>query len=476
MEFNRSNIMAFPMPPTLAFATAADDLRALVHGSVYTPGDVGFDEARLAWNRAIDQHPAYVVMAERAWDVVQAVQFAREQGLGVAAQGTGHGLVKAADGAMLINMARMGAIEIDAQAQSAWVEAGVLWGDVLAKAQEVGLAPLLGSSPNVGVVGYTLGGGMGWLARKYGFAADSVIFMEVVTSDGHLRRISPTDNRDLFWAIRGGGAGFGVVTGMEIKLYPVTTVFGGNMMFPAANAKGAFQIYRDWVETLPDEFTTSIALMNFPPIPQMPEFMRGKSFVIVRGLYSGAPEKGEGLMRVWRDWGVNPVVDSFRIMPFAEVASVSQDPLDPMPSNHTGALLHELSDEVVDIVLDYMVSGKSPIMMAEFRHGGGAIARVDGVNNAIGNREAQFYLFAGGLTPTPEAFLAFEQYAARFKAELQPYTTGGMYLNFTAESDKLAHPEAAYSAESYARLQALKTQYDPENHFRFGFNIAPKGE
>jgi FAD/FMN-containing dehydrogenase len=464
--------MDMPMIPSMSYATAVDDLRAQVHGAVYERGDAGYEEARLAWNRSNDQNPAYIVMPERAWDVVEAVQFARDYDLKVAVQGTGHGLVRAtADDAVLINMERMGGIEINAEAQSAWVEAGVLWGDVLEQAQVVGLAPLLGSSPNVGVVGYTLGGGMGWLARKYGLSADSVIFMEVVTADGRLRRISPVQNADLFWAIRGGGAGFGIVVGMEIKLYPVTEVFGGNMMFPAQYAKEAFRIYREWAATLPDEFTTAINIMNFPPAPQVPEPVRGKSFVIVRGLYSGAPEEGEAMMDVWYKWQT-PVVNSFRAMQFAEAPRVSQDPLDPMPARTVSEVVYELSDELVDVLCEYMLNGKSPIAFVEFRQGGGAIARVDQSQNAIGNRDAGFFMEGVGMTPTPEAVLAFEQYAERFKNDLKPFSTGGMYLNF-AGREKTLHPEKAYAPEVYQRLRALKAQYDPENRFTYGFNITP---
>lgn len=460
---------------TVAQLTQAslDDLRLRIQGDVLTPGDARYEDARKTWNRALDQHPALIIVAQHASDVVAAVRFASKANLGISIQSTGHGVILPADGNLLIVTSRMNNVRVDAVNQTAWVEAGVKWGQVLEQTQAVGLAPLLGSSPTVGVVGYTLGGGMGWLARKYGLAADSVRYFELVTPGGQLVRASATEHSDLFWGLRGGGGNFGVITGMEIQLYPVTTVYGGSMIYPIAQAKAVLARYRDWIASAPDELTTSIALMNFPPIPAVPEFLRGQSAVMVHGCYAGDPGDGEALVRPWLDWSA-PIANTFHSMPFSEVASISNDPVDPLPAASTGAWLRNFSDEVIDILINYGVSvnGSSPITKTEIRHAGGAIARVDPQTGAYGHRDSELIINLISTIPTAEARDRVAQYTADIKAVLQAHLTGGVYMNFLAGDEARARTKDAYAPEAYARLVALKTQYDPENRFRFSFNLA----
>jgi FAD/FMN-containing dehydrogenase len=311
-------------------------------GSYYLPDHPEYDQARKAFNLTVDQHPALILVPATPSDVVEAVNFARQQRLGIAVQSTGHGVVHPADGGLLILTHQLADVRVNAAAMTAWVGAGARWGSVLEKTREHGLAPLLGSSPGVGVVGYTLGGGMGWLARKYGMALDSVNAFELVTPEGSLLMASHTENADLFWALRGGGGNFGVVTGMEIRLYPVTTVYGGNLIYPASDAHEVMARYSQWVTSLPDEMTTSIALMNMPPIPAVPEPLRGKSVIMVRGCYCGPLEQGEALLQPWREWK-SPLIDAFGAMPFSQVATISSDPLDPVPVVNNGAWLNDLS-------------------------------------------------------------------------------------------------------------------------------------
>lgn len=460
---------------TVAQLTRAslDDLRAQVQGEVLTPGDARYEEARRAWNLSVEQHPALIVVALQAADVAAAVRFAGKAGLGVAVQSTGHGIMRPADGNLLIITSRLIGLRIDAQNQTAWIAAGMKWGAVLEQAQAVGLAPLLGSSPTVGVVGYTLGGGMGWLARKYGMAVDSVNYFEVVTPDGQLVRASATENSDLFWGLRGGGGNFGVITGMEIKLYPVTTVYGGSLIYPAEHAKAVFTRYRDWIASAPDDLTTSIAIMNFPPIPAVPEFLRGRSAVMVNGCYAGDPADGEALVQSWLDW-LAPIASTFRTMPFSDVVAISNDPVDPLPGSSTGAWLRGLSDEAIDILIQYAVS--SPITKTEIRHAGGAIARVDRQANAYGNRESELLLNLIGMVPTHEARHTLHQYNTEFKRALEPHLTGGVYINFLEGDEARARTKDAYSPDAYARLAALKAKIDPDNRFRFSFHITPDGD
>ncbi|GIK36811.1 MAG: FAD-linked oxidase [Chloroflexota bacterium] len=461
---------------TTSFSMAQElQLRPAIQGTVITPDDPQYDEARQAWNLSVDQRPAMIVIADGVEDVVGAVRFATQAGLNLTVQGTGHGVVRPANDSLLLITSKMKTVRVDAAAQTAWVEAGVKWGEVLEKTQAVGLAPLLGSSPDVGVVGYTLGGGYGWLGRKYGLATDSVRFFELVTADGRLLRASETENSDLFWGLRGGGGSFGIITGMEIKLYPVSTVYGGNLFYPLSMAKEVYARYRDWITSVPDELTSSIVIMNYPPIPEIPEFLRGQSFVIIRGLYCGPVQEGEALLQSWRDWRA-PYFDGWRVMPFSEVGTVSAEPLDPMPIHSSGAWLAELSDEVIDILLRTVApgsNGPSPLIFAEIRHVGGAVARVSPQASAYGNRDAAFLLHLLGVTPTPEAYRQLAQYTGQIKEQLRPYLTGGVYMNFLEGEESQRRVESGYAPEAYRRLAALKAAYDPDNRLRSGFNIQP---
>lgn len=449
-------------------------LQARIAGTVMDAHDARYDEARKAWNLVVDQRPALIVFAENSEDVVQAVRFANEAQLRIAVTATGHGVVRPADGAMLINLSRMDGVSVYAAKQTARVEGGVKWGPVLEKTQAHGLAPLLGSSPDVGAVGYTLGGGMGWLARKYGLSADSVVAFEVVTSDGRQLRASADENADLFWGLRGGGGSLAIVTAMEIRLYPVSTVYGGNLFYPAAQARQVISRYRDWIAAAPDELTSSFSLMNFPPMPDLPEFLRGQSFIMVRGCFTGPATEGEELLKFWREWQA-PVVDDFKEMPFSQVATISNDPVDPLPALTSGAWLRDLSDEAIDVMVRFALGDErpSPFTFTEVRHAGGAIARVDGRSAAYGNRDAQHILQVVSIMPNAEAQAAVLQHLEDFNNALQAHLTGGVYMNFLEGDEAQARVRDGYNADAFLRLQALKAQMDPRNVLAHGTNIEP---
>jgi hypothetical protein len=446
-----------------------------IKGQVILPGDADYDRYRQAWNLIVDQHPAVIVVVENAADIQHAVQFAGSHNLDIAVKSTGHGVARPADGSLLIITAHLQDIHIDPDAQTAWLGAGLKWGPVLAKTQEYGLAPLLGSSPDVGVIGYTLGGGLGWLARKYGLATDSVMAFELVTADGQLKRASASENPDLFWGLRGGGGNFGVITSMEIKLYPVTTVYGGNLFYPPTLAREVFRRYRDWVAQAPEELTSSIVLMNVPDIPDLPDFLRGKSFVIVRGCYIGPVEQGEALLQPWREWQA-PLMDDFKAMPFAQVATISNDPEGPLPGLSSGAWLHELSDAAVEVLIQFGQPdmGSSPLTVTEIRHAGGAVKRGGETASAYGNREAEHIMQLIGVTPTPEINQALRQYVSKFLQELNPHLTGGVYLNFLEGAEVRERTRAGFSPQTFQRLQSLKRQVDPNNRFSHSFDIQPE--
>ncbi len=449
-------------------------LRAGLKGAAYVPGDEGYDGARAAWNLNADQYPALVVMAEDAADVVAAVRYARERGLGVGVMATGHGAASLPDGGVLVNTSRMKGVHIDPVAQTARVEPGAKWSDVIPEAQKFGLAGLLGSTSDVSVVGYTVGGGFAWLGRKYGFNADSVIEADVVTADGELLRVSAEENADLFWGIKGGGGNFGIVTSLEFSLYPLTTVYGGDIFYPIEKAPEVLELYAEWTEWLPDEMATAVVFLNYPPILEIPPFLRGRSFVAVRGAYSGdRPEEGKKLMRFWYEGFGEPDVDTMRVMPYAALDAVSMDPVDPVGSDVRVERLDELSPEAIATLVEVAGSG-SPLIELEIRQLGGAMGREPARPSAIGHRDSRFMMIGIGATPTPELAELVSAYHARLAEAMRPFTTGATYLNFLNLEE--ASPErvrAAYSPEVWERLVALKDRYDPENVFRFNRNIPP---
>jgi FAD/FMN-containing dehydrogenase len=426
----------------------------------------------MGWNLAFQQQPALVVTPRTAEDIVLAVRFAHNENLEVTVQATGHGPIRTADGGMLIVTSELTEVRVDPASRTAWVAAGAKWGLVLEVAQAHGLAPLLGSSPTVGAIGYTLGGGMGWLVRKYGLAADSVRSFELVTADGSLLHASQDENPDLFWALRGGGKGLGVITAMQIHLFPVSQVFGGSLIYPVELAPEAFRRYREWIADMPEEMTTSIKIANFPPVEMVPEFFRGKSFVMVNGCYCGPLDEGPGFIQGWLDWRA-PLMNSFQAMPFSQVAVISSDPQDPMPAQVTGAWLADLADPAIDTIVSFAApqGGPPPLTIVEVRHVSGAMGRVRPGSNAFSQRDRDFVLESIAFTPTPEIGERVRGYNAQFKAALAGHLAEGVYMNFLEGEEAHQNYQNAFSAGDYQRLQALKAQFDPEHMFRSVYDL-----
>ncbi len=290
-------------------------LRSRIRGAVLTPEDPGYDQARAAWNPAVQQRPLLAVMAETEGDIARAVEYASEVGLGVAVQATGHGVTVPATGGVLVNTSRMRSVNVGAG--TAIVGPGAIWADVLPHTQEFGLAPLLGSSSGVGVVGYTLGGGSGFLGRQYGLAADSVVRMRAVTADGRVLNVTAEEHPDLFWAMRGGTSNFGVVTRLEFKLYPVKRVCGGGVYWPIERAREVSDVYREWTAAAPESVTSRLALLRVPPLPHIPNEMWGKLLVAVQAAFLGDEEEGARLFAPFRKLGAPVVEDALGMMPFA---------------------------------------------------------------------------------------------------------------------------------------------------------------
>jgi FAD/FMN-containing dehydrogenase len=339
-------------------------LRARVAGEIVMPGDSGWDVARQAWNLAVDQQPFAVALVESAEDVVAVVDFAHVHGLRIAPQSTGHGAsaMSGLEDAILVKVERMRGVEIDAAARRARVEAGAIWADVVEPAAEQGFVVLHGSSPDVGVAGYSLGGGMGWLARSRGLSANSITAVEVVTADGRLVRADRENEPDLFWAVRGGGGNFGVVTALEIVLYDEPELCGGAMFWPIERAGEVLRAWREWTETLPETVTSVGRILHFPPIPDVPEALRGNSFVIVEAVFAGPGDEGAELTAPLRELG--PAMDTFAAVPPTALPHLHMDPPKPVPGTGDGMFLDAFPVEAVDALV---ATGNPPLLSVEVR-------------------------------------------------------------------------------------------------------------
>jgi FAD/FMN-containing dehydrogenase len=454
-------------------AKAAEELRARIRGDAYLPGDADYDVARAAWNLNAHQKPAVVVMAEGAADVVAAVRFTRDEGLGVGVMATGHGTAAPADGGVLVNTSRMKGVNVDPQPRTARVEAGAKWADVVPEAAAHRLAGLPGSSSQVGVVGYTMGGGFGWLGRKYGFNSDSVREAEVVTADGELVRASAHENADLFWGLKGGGGNFGIVTSLEFALHPVENVYAGNLYYPVDRAREVLELYAGWNTTLPDEMMSAATFRKFPPMPMIPEPFRGNSFIAVRGCYCGDDlSEGERLIKPVREALGEPAIDTFAVMPYTKMDEISMDPVNPIGAYAHSEMLRDLSPETIETLVG--LGSDSPLIMLELRQLGGALSRPPSELSPMGRSNAPFTMNAIGPTFTPEMAQAVRSYLAHVAEAIRPHASGTTYVNFMDLDG--ATPErvkAAYSPEDWKRLIELKDRRDPHNLFRFNRNIPP---
>jgi FAD/FMN-containing dehydrogenase len=438
------------------------ELRSNMVGEVVTPGDDSWDEARRAWNLAVDQQPVAVAIPETVQDVVEVVAYARDCGFQVAPQGTGHNALALGPLAhtILLKMHKLRGVTIDPATRTARAEAGTIWIEVVEAAAEHGLAALAGSSPDVGVVGYTLGGGLSWLARKHGIGANQVTAVEIVTADGEHRRVDRDNDPDLFWAVRGGGGAFGVVTAIEFNLFPLTEVYAGILWFPVERAAEILRAWREWTDDLPDEMTSVGRILQLPPIEAIPEPVRGKSFVIVEAIYSGDDHAdGERLVAPLRALG--PVMDTVATMPVGELSHLHMDPEEPVPGTADGGMLADVDGELIDRFVDAVV-GK-PILTAEIRHLAGAVARPRAEHGAVAAFEAPYAAFAAGLTPVPEAFAPVEASIRGLLAAVEPWAASHTYLNF-AESSRDA--KTLWTETAHHRLRRVKAAYDPENVIR----------
>ncbi len=432
-----------------------------IAGRIATADDSDWDQARAAWNLAADQRPDAVAFAESAGDVAATVRFAAENGLRVAAQGTGHGAAPLAplNGTILIKTERMRGIEIDPDAQTARVEAGVLVLELSEAAGARGLSSMPGSAPDVGVIGYTLGGGLSWLGRRHGFACNRVRAIELIGADGEARQVDAGNDADLFWALRGGGGGYAVITALHLDLLPIAEIYAGALVFPAGVGAEAVRTYRDWVAGVPDEVSSVVRFITPPPIPDVPEPIRGVPLLTIDAACIGSQAEGEATIATLREIG-ETIMDTLAWMPAAGLCRIHMDPENPVPGIGEGQTIRELPDEAIDAFVS--IAGPdsgSPLLLSELRHLGGTLERPDENGGALSHLDAGFVMYSVGLPMTPELGEAIPPHLEKIDETMRPWAAVGGYYNFTegpCDVDAILPPDVC------DRLGEVKRKWDPD--------------
>jgi len=445
--------------------SATRRLQKRVRGSIIAPGEPGWDAATQAYNLAFTQNPDLVALPETTRDVEEIVRFARAQGLQVAAQRTGHNAqpLGEMDDVILLRTDRLRGVQIDAERRVARVRSGSKWADLVPQASELGLAALHGSTPDVSVTGYSLGGGIGWYARKLGLSTNSVTAIELVTADGKLRRVDHENEAELFWALRGGGGNFGIVTALEVQLFELPEVYAGALFFPLERSSEVLQAWLEWTRTVPEELTSVGRILQFPPIPEVPEHLRGQSFALVEAVFMGNESDGADLLEPLRALG--PAVDTFAMVLPVGISELHMAPPDPVPYTGEGLMLGELDAAAIEGFVRATGPGSgSPLVSAELRHLGGALQRSGDGHGALATFDAEYMTFGVGAVLDHDMYAANRRQLSILREALAPYDTGRQYLNFVEDAGTDA--AAFYRADAYRRLRAVKAAVDPGNVFR----------
>jgi FAD/FMN-containing dehydrogenase len=447
-------------------------------GTLIGPEDDGYDAARRVHNGMIDRRPALIAVCEWVPDVAAALAYARAEGLEVAVRAGGHAApgFGTSEGGVVIDLEPLKAIHIDPARRIAWVQPGVLWGELDAATQEHGLALTGGRVSSTGVAGFTLGSGSGWLERRMGLAADNLRAARVLTADGHIVTASATQNSDLFWGLRGGGGNFGIVLEFEFDLRPVgPIVLGGMMLWPRERAGEVLRAYRDVMREAPDALCGGAVLISAPPLPMVPLELQGQPAIGVLVVYAGEPERGAEHLAPLRALG--PTVDAVQPMPYAAVQTMLDPPegIEPLRAYYRFSFIDELTDATVDTIVaaaDVAPSSASAILLQPI---GGAYGRVGAMDTALGHRDAEWGMQVLAAWLEPERDTANRSWVRAFTQALSPWARPAGFPNFIAEAGDAEGVRRAYGAERYARLVEIKDRWDPENVFRLNHNIEPSG-
>lgn len=448
-------------------------LRAQVRGELIQLGEEGYDEARKVYNGMIDKRPALIAYCADVADVISAVNFARENDVLVAVRGGGHngaglGVV---DGGLVIDLSRMKGIRVDPVTRTVRVEGGCVWNDVDHATHAFGLAVPCGFNSTTGVSGLTLGGGHGYLTRKYGLTIDSLISADVVLADGSFVTASEEENEDLFWAIRGGGGNFGVITSFLFRAHPVDTVYAGPTLWPLEQAAEAMRFYRDFMAQAPEEMYGFFAFLKVPPGPPFPEHLHLKTMCAVIWCYTGSQEEAEEVFRPVREFGP-PAFELLGPMPLPALNSMF-DPLIPpgLQWYWKGDFVNELSEEAIAAHVEHGSKIPTPLSTMHLYPVDGAVHRVGKEETAFSYREARWSAVFAGIDPDPANKEAISAWAREYWEALHPYSAGGAYVNFMMEEGQ-ERVRATYR-ENYDGLVEVKNRYDPNNFFRVNQNIEP---
>ncbi|WP_440006790.1 FAD-binding oxidoreductase [Halomicrococcus sp. SG-WS-1] len=453
--------------------SVVDELGDGLRGDLFAPGDPGYDEARSVWNGMIDRYPALVASCRGVADVIRAVEFARENDVAVAVKGGGHHIAGNAvcDDGLVIDLSPMTSVQVDPAAGTARVEPGATLADFDHEAQAFGLATPLGINSTTGVAGLTLGGGFGWLTRKFGMTVDNLRSVDVVTADGELRHASEEENPDLFWGVRGGSGNFGVVTAFEFDLHEVgPEVLAGPVVYSGDDAPDVIRHVRDFNADAPDESAVWVILRKAPPLPFLPEDVHGVGVVIVVAFYAGDVEAGEEVLAPVREYG-DPIADAVAPHRYAEFQQ-SFDPLltegarNYWKSHNFG----ELSDEAIDTAVEFAADLPSSLSEIFFGQVGGAMARVPADATAYPHRDAEYVMNVHTRWEDPEDDERCIAWAREFFDAMAPYASGGVYVNFISERE--GEENLAYG-DNYDRLVEIKNEYDPTNLFHVNQNVEP---
>ena len=461
---------------TILGDATVQELRESILGEVITPADPSYDETRAVWNAMIDRRPALIVRCAGVADVIAAVQFARSQELEIAVRGGGHSLpgFSTSDGGIVIDLSAMKGIRVDPDAERVVAQGGVTWRELDHETQAFGLALTGGLISSTGIAGFTLGGGIGWLMRKYGLTCDNLEAADLVTADGRLVRASEHENPELYWGLRGGGGNFGIVTSFEFRLHRVgPTVLAGPIFFPGDQATQILRGYREYTADLPDEMTTLVNLTTAPPAPFLPTDVHGKKVVAVIGVYAGTPDEGRRIAEPLRRLGT-PITDLLGPMPYTTMQSLLDGLFSAGARNvFKAGYLAGLSDEAIDTLVRFHGPSTSPSSEIHIQHLGGAVARVPDDATAFGGRGAPYLMNVVARWTDPGTDDAQIAWARDLYAAAEPFTTGGTYVNFLSEGDDRV--AAAYGPEKLERLARLKEVWDPTNAFRLNQNVKPAG-
>lgn len=448
-----------------------------LRGTLLQAGDTGYNEARQVWNGMIDKCPALIARCTGTADVIQAVQFAQAHQLLVSVRGGGHNAAGNAtcEGGLMIDLSLMKGVHVDPRARIARVQGGATWGDLDHEAQAFALATPGGVVSTTGVAGLTLGGGYGWLRRKYGLSCDNLLSVDMVTADGQLLTASETENADLFWGIRGGGGNFGIVTSFEFQLHPVGPhVAVADVFYPFSDAKRVLTSWRDFMATAPDEISSNALLWSIPPAPDFPTEMHGQLVVDVIAVYAGSAKEGEKAVQPLREL-TTPLLDASATMPFTAL-QCSADMLFPKGTLHyywRSLNLNHLPDEAIDTLIAQATQRPSPMSLIDLWAMGGAVSRIEATATAFGDRSAPFTMVLNTSWPEPKNTEANITWTRTLWSEMHRFSSGSMYLNFPGlDEEGEAMVQKAYG-RNYERLVALKNKYDPDNLFRLNQNIKP---